>query len=71
MVAAANVTLETARAAGRTREYAAVWEEKGRPDMLSHAKDQVQKILEEGKEGILDLDVISQIKEAFPGSRLI
>jgi len=48
-----------------------IWEEKGRPDMLSHANDSVQKILEKGKEGILDLDTISEIKKAFPGSRLI
>jgi len=48
-----------------------IWEERGRPDMLSRAHDLVQKILEEGKEGLLDLDVIAEIKKAFPGSRLI
>ncbi|TET14323.1 MAG: trimethylamine methyltransferase [Dehalococcoidia bacterium] len=48
-----------------------IWEERGRPDMLSRAHDLVQKILEEGKEGLLDLDVIAEIKKAFPGSRRI
>jgi len=47
------------------------WEEKGRPDMLSRANDVVQKILEEGKGGLLEHDLISEIKKAFPGSRLI
>jgi len=46
-----------------------VWEERGRPDMLSRAKDRVQEILEVGKEGLLDHDLISEIKKAFPGSR--
>jgi trimethylamine--corrinoid protein Co-methyltransferase len=48
-----------------------IWEERGRPDMLSRANDLVQKILDEGEEGLLDLDVIEEIKKAFPGSRLI
>ena len=46
-----------------------VWEEKGRPDMLSRATDMVRKILREGQEGLLDHDLISEIKRAFPGSR--
>ena len=48
-----------------------IWEEKGRPDMLSRAKDLVREILEAGKEGLLDHDVISGVRKAFPGSRLI
>lgn len=48
-----------------------VWEERGRPDMLSRANDLVQKILEEGGEGLLDYDLISEIKKAFPGSRYL
>jgi trimethylamine--corrinoid protein Co-methyltransferase len=48
-----------------------IWEERGRPDMLSRAHDLVQEILEEGKEGLLELDVIDEIKKAFPGSRLL
>lgn len=48
-----------------------IWEEKGRPDMLSRARDLVQSILEEGREGLLDHDLISEIKRAFPGSRMI
>jgi len=46
-----------------------IWEERGRPDMLSRANDMVQNILEEHEEGILELDLVSEIKEAFPGSR--
>ena len=46
-----------------------IWEERGRPDMLSRAHDLVQTILEERQEGLLDLDLISEIKKAFPGSR--
>ena len=48
-----------------------IWEEKGRPDMLSRAKALVREILEAGKEGLLDHDVISRVRKAFPGSRLI
>jgi hypothetical protein len=39
--------------------------------MLSRAKDLVHGILEEGREGLLDHDLISEIKKAFPRSRLI
>ena len=46
-----------------------IWEENGRPDMLSRATDVVRKILIEGQEGLLDYDSISEIKRAFPGSR--
>jgi len=46
-----------------------IWEERGRPNMLSRANDMVQNILREYEEGILDLDLISEIKKAFPGSR--
>ena len=48
-----------------------IWEERGRPDMLSRANDLVQTILEEGKEGLLDHDSIAEIKKAFLGSRLL
>jgi trimethylamine--corrinoid protein Co-methyltransferase len=48
-----------------------IWEEKGRPDMLSRAKALVREILESGQEGLLDHDVISEVRKAFPGSRLI
>ena len=44
-----------------------IWEEKGRPSMLSRAKELVEKILEEGKEGLLDPDLIAEINKAFPG----
>jgi len=46
-----------------------IWEERGRPDMLSRANDVVQNILGEHQEGIFDLDLIAEIKKAFPGSR--
>ena len=48
-----------------------IWEEMGRPDMLSRAHELVQKILEESEEALLDMDIISEIKKAFPGSRYI
>jgi trimethylamine--corrinoid protein Co-methyltransferase len=46
-----------------------IWEERGRPDMLSRATDLVRKILREGQEGLLDHDLIAETKKAFPGSR--
>ncbi len=44
-----------------------VWEEKGRPDMLSRAGDIVRGILRKNKDGILDLRVASEIMKAYPG----
>jgi len=49
-----------------------IWEEKGRPDMLSRAHELIQRIIgecEECQEGTLDLDLVFQIKAAFPGIR--
>jgi trimethylamine--corrinoid protein Co-methyltransferase len=43
-----------------------IWEEQGRPDMLSRAKGVVQKVLDENKKGVLDLALVRQIEEAFP-----
>jgi trimethylamine:corrinoid methyltransferase-like protein len=43
-----------------------IWEERGRPDMLSRANELVQKILQEGKEGLLDPDMTREIKRLFP-----
>ncbi len=48
-----------------------IWEDTGRPDMLSRANAKVQTIFEEGSDGLLDLDTVAEIKAAFPGSRLI
>jgi len=48
-----------------------VWEGLGRPDMLSQANTRVREIMDYGKEGLLDHDLISEIRRAFPGSRLI
>ena len=44
-----------------------IWEERGRPSMLSRANKLVQNILGEHREGVLDLDLVSKIGEAFPG----
>ena len=46
-----------------------IWEERGRPNMLSRANELVGEILEESKEGLLGHDLIAEIKKAFPGSR--
>jgi trimethylamine--corrinoid protein Co-methyltransferase len=48
-----------------------IWDEQGRPDMVSKAKILVREILEERKESLLDHEVISEIRRSFPGSRLI
>jgi trimethylamine--corrinoid protein Co-methyltransferase len=44
-----------------------IWEEKGRPSMLSRARDVVEEIIAAGEEGLLDPDMIAEIREAFPG----
>ncbi len=46
-----------------------LWENKGRPGMLTRANDMVETILGENTDGILDRSVIAAIKEAFPGLR--
>jgi trimethylamine--corrinoid protein Co-methyltransferase len=43
-----------------------VWEEEGRPSMMSRANDTVKDILKEEKDGLLDIQLISEIKKAFP-----
>ena len=48
-----------------------IWEEQGQPDMLRRAKETVNNILEDGREGSLEQDLILELKKAFPGSRLI
>jgi trimethylamine--corrinoid protein Co-methyltransferase len=48
-----------------------IWEDLGRPDMLSRAHVRVQEILGERRDGLIDLDTVSEIKKAFPGTRLI
>ncbi|UCC61362.1 MAG: trimethylamine methyltransferase family protein [Dehalococcoidia bacterium] len=48
-----------------------IWEETGRPDMLSRAKSRVLEIFEVSRDGLLEHDTITEIKKAFPGSRLI
>ncbi len=44
-----------------------IWEEKGRPSMLSRARERVEEIIAAGEEGLLDPDTIADIREAFPG----
>jgi trimethylamine--corrinoid protein Co-methyltransferase len=44
-----------------------IWEERGRPDMLSRAHAMVGETLNKGRESRLDAKVIGQIKNAFPG----
>ena len=44
-----------------------IWEERGRPNMLSRAKERVEKILKENLDGLLDPELISEIKARFPG----
>lgn len=44
-----------------------IWEEKGRPNMLSRAHKLVQEILEKGKDGLLGLDLITEIRKTFTG----
>jgi trimethylamine--corrinoid protein Co-methyltransferase len=48
-----------------------IWEEQGQPDMLRRAKETVNSILEDGREGTLEQDLILELKKAYPGSRLI
>jgi trimethylamine--corrinoid protein Co-methyltransferase len=44
-----------------------IWEERGRPDMLSRANDLVHNILAEHEENLLGPDLVPEIKKAFPG----
>jgi trimethylamine--corrinoid protein Co-methyltransferase len=48
-----------------------VWEERGRPDLLSRARDQAEKILRGDTEVLLDRELLSEIRRAFPGIRNI
>lgn len=43
-----------------------VWEQQGRPNMLTRAREQVRKILEQNGER-LDADLNARIKKSFPG----
>jgi trimethylamine--corrinoid protein Co-methyltransferase len=44
-----------------------IWEERGRPSMLSRANDLVDEILDDGREGLLDTDLVVEIRKKFPG----
>jgi trimethylamine--corrinoid protein Co-methyltransferase len=44
-----------------------VWENNGRPNALNRGKEVVEKILKDGKDGILDQDLILDIQRKFPG----
>lgn len=51
-----------------------IWEEKGRPDMLSRSNELVQKILserEDNNEGLLDLDLDLAIRKKMPSIQSI
>ncbi|MDY6911356.1 MAG: trimethylamine methyltransferase family protein, partial [Chloroflexota bacterium] len=48
-----------------------IWEERGRPDMLSRAHEMVKKTLNEGRKGRLSPELILRIKDAFPGIKNI
>ena len=43
-----------------------IWEERGRPSMLTQARERVRTILRENQEGVLDQDLISEIHKIFP-----
>lgn len=43
-----------------------IWENQGRPSMLSRSNERVKEILDDNKEGVLDISLISRIKKAFP-----
>jgi trimethylamine---corrinoid protein Co-methyltransferase len=44
-----------------------IWEQKARPNMLSRANDRVKTILQDGQEGLLDQNLLIEIKKKFPG----
>ena len=46
-----------------------IWEEQGHPDMLKRAREQVKQISQKVNKGLLDHNLINEIKKAFPGSR--
>lgn len=43
-----------------------IWEERGRPDMLSRAHEMVEYTLDHGRESRLSLDTVKRIKDMFP-----
>jgi trimethylamine--corrinoid protein Co-methyltransferase len=43
-----------------------VWEGKGRPSMLTRANEVVESILEQPEEGLLEPELISELREQFP-----
>jgi len=43
-----------------------VWEHNGRPDMLSRAKERVEEILRNNKDGVFEPEMIAELKNAFP-----
>jgi trimethylamine--corrinoid protein Co-methyltransferase len=43
-----------------------IWENQGRPSMLSRSNERVKEILEHNKDGVLDISLISMIKKTFP-----
>ncbi|HEY48631.1 MAG TPA: DUF1638 domain-containing protein [Dehalococcoidia bacterium] len=47
-----------------------IWEERGRPSILSRAKDKAQEILKDSKEGLLEPDLVAEIEKAFPAIQM-
>ena len=43
-----------------------LWEERGRPDMLSRAREMVETTLEHGRASRLDPELILRLKKTFP-----
>lgn len=48
-----------------------IWEERGRPSMLTRANDRVEEILEKRVDGLLDPELIRQISKALSGLQSI
>jgi trimethylamine--corrinoid protein Co-methyltransferase len=44
-----------------------IWEERGRPTMLSRAMEKVDEILQDRRDGLLDSELIQKIRETYPG----
>ncbi len=43
------------------------WDELGRPDMISRAREVVTRTFNERKHGVLDRELVARVRKAFPG----
>ncbi len=48
-----------------------IWEQRGRPDMLSRARERAQQIIDDSAEGLLESADIVRIKELFPHLKIV